>query len=31
MYKDKNGKPVKDYVGVLSVEELTATSKENFN
>ena len=27
----KNGKPVKDYVGVLSVEELTATSKENFN
>lgn len=27
----KNGKPVKDYVGVLSVEELTQTSKENFN
>ncbi len=26
----KNGKPVNDYVGVLSVEELTATSKENF-
>ena len=27
----KNGKPVKDYVGILSVEELTQTSKENFN
>ena len=26
----KNGKPVNDYVGVLSVAELTATSKENF-
>jgi thioredoxin 1 len=27
----KNGKPVKNYVGILSVDELTQTSKENFN
>jgi thioredoxin 1 len=26
----KNGKAIKDYVGVLSVEELQATVKENF-
>lgn len=26
----KNGKPVKEYVGVLSVEELAKNSKENF-
>ena len=26
----KNGKPVKEYVGVLSKEELLQTSKENF-
>ena len=26
----KNGKPIKDYVGILSVEELQQTSKENF-
>jgi thioredoxin 1 len=26
----KNGKPINDYVGILSVEELTETSKENF-
>jgi thioredoxin 1 len=26
----KNGKPVNDYVGILSVEELLQTSKENF-
>lgn len=26
----KNGKPIKDYVGVLSSEELLQASKENF-
>lgn len=26
----KNGKPIKDYVGVLSSEELSQASKENF-
>jgi thioredoxin 1 len=26
----KNGKPIKEYVGVLSVEELLRTSKEDF-
>ena len=26
----KNGKPIKEYVGVLSVDELTKTSKEDF-
>lgn len=26
----KNGKPINDYVGVLSVEELTETSNNNF-
>jgi thioredoxin 1 len=26
----KNGKPVNDYVGILSVKELMETSKENF-
>jgi len=26
----KNGKPINDYVGILSVDELAQTSKENF-
>ncbi|MDY0052320.1 MAG: thioredoxin domain-containing protein [Aliarcobacter sp.] len=26
----KNGKPINDYVGILSVDELKQTSKENF-
>lgn len=26
----KNGKPINDYIGILSVEELQQTSKENF-
>jgi thioredoxin 1 len=27
----KNGKPINDYVGILSVEELIETSNKNFN
>ena len=26
----KNGKPINNYVGILSVEELAQTAKENF-